>query len=182
MRRKNMKREDLKTRLTNAGIAEDKLSEVVDYIMSQNGADVNSLREEITTLKATHEKELKAVQDESASLKTRVEAYKDYEDLKKFKEETIEKAENSKKVEFLKSQGCKYPDLVISKIDFSKAEYDEAGKTYKGLDDAIKGLKTSYAGMFDGEVQRANPTPTASDNPSSDFEKYKEAHPNWHFE
>ena len=77
MRRKNMKREDLKTRLTNAGIAEDKLSEVVDYIMSQNGADVNSLREEITTLKATHEKELKAVQDESASLKTRVEAYKD---------------------------------------------------------------------------------------------------------
>ena len=153
-----MKREDLKARLTNAGIAEDKLSEVVDYIMSQNGADVNSLREEITTLKATHEKELKAVQDESASLKTRVEAYKDYEDLKKFKEETIEKAENSKKVEFLKSQGCKYPDLVMSK------------------------LKTSYAGMFEGEVQRANPTPTPSQNPSSDFEKYKAAHPNWHFE
>jgi hypothetical protein len=36
--------------------------------------------------------------------------------------------------------------------------------------------------MFEGEVQRANPTPTPSQNPSSDFEKYKAAHPNWHFE
>ena len=172
-----MKREDLKTRLTNAGIAEDKLSEVVDYIMSQNGADVNSLREEITTLKATHEKELKAVQDESASLKTRVEAYKDYEDLKKFKEETIEKAETSKKVEFLKSQGCKHPDLIMSKVDFTKAKYDEESKTYTGLDDCITELKGQYGDLFEEQgAQRIAPT-QKSQSTDTFKERYLAEHP-----
>ena len=40
-----MKREDLRSRLKAAGIEEEKLGEVVDYIMASNGADVQSLKE-----------------------------------------------------------------------------------------------------------------------------------------
>ena len=177
-----MKREELKTKLTAAGIAEDKLNEVVDYIMGQNGADINSLKEELATTKATHAEQLKKLEDGNKELMSKVEGYKDYEDLKKFKADTIEKAETAKKVEFLKSQGCKHPDLIMGKLDFSNAEYDEESKTYKGLDDAIKGLKTSYADIFENGAQRVDPNPSPADNPGSDFEKYKAAHPNWKFD
>ena len=174
-----MKREDLKTRLTNAGVPEDKLSEVVDYIMGQNGSDIEGLKNELATLKATHANELETFKNENKELKTKVDGFKDYDDLKKFKTETIEKAENSKKVEFLKAQGCKHPDLIIGKVDFSKAEYDEQAKTYKGLDDSIKGLKETYGDLFEGGINRVDPLPKPADNPSSDFEAYKAKHPNW---
>ena len=107
---------------------------------------------------------------------------KDYEELKQFKADSLAKIENDKKVAFLKSQGCKHPDLIMGKVDFSKATYDEESKTYKGLDDAIKGLKETYSDVFEQGMKRLDPTPTPADNPSSDFEKYKAAHPTWKWE
>ena len=182
VRRKKMKREDLKTKLTAAGVAEDKLSEVVDYIMAANGADINGLKEELSNTNTKHAEELKKFQDESKALKAQVEGYKDYEDLKKFKADTIEKAEMNKKVEFLKAQGCKHPDLVLGKIDFTNAEYDEESKTYKGLDEAVNGLKNTYGDLFEQSGNRVDPIPAKADSPSSDFEKYKAAHPTWKFD
>lgn len=177
-----MKREDLRTKLVAAGVADDKISELVDYVMAQNGADINGLKEELENSKKANTDQLTALQEEAKTLKAQVAGYKDYEELKKFKEETIEKAENDKKISFLKSQGCKHPDLIMGKVDFSKATYDEESKTYKGLDDAIKGLKETYSDVFEQGMQRMDPTPTPADNPSSDFEKYKAAHPTWKWE
>ena len=39
-----MKREDLRTKLVAAGVADDKIGELVDYVMAQNGADINNLK------------------------------------------------------------------------------------------------------------------------------------------
>ena len=172
-----MKREDLKTRLTAVGVTEDKLGEVVDYIMGQNGADINALKEEVLNLKNSNAAELSALQEENKNLKSKVDGYKDYEELKKFKEETIEKAENSKKVEFLKSQGCKHPDLIMSKVDFTKAKYDEEAKTYTGLDDCITELKGQYGDLFEEQgAQRMTPT-QKSQSTDTFKERYLAEHP-----
>ena len=173
-----MKREDLKTRLTNAGVPEDKLSEVVDYIMGQNGSDIEGLKNELATLKATHANELETFKNENKELKAKVDGFKDYEDLKKFKTETIEKAENSKKVEFLKTQGCKHPDLIMNKLDFSKGKYDEATNTYTGLDDDVKALKESYGDLFEA-VGAQRMTPAQSKQAGNSFlEQYLKENPN----
>lgn len=144
-----MKREDLRTKLVAAGVSEENLASVVDYIMAANGADVESLKKENETLKASHKEALETIQEENKTLKTQVGNYKDYEELKKFKADTLEKAETSKKMEFLKAQGCKHPDLIMGKLDFTKGTYDEEKKTYTGLDDDVKGLREAYGDLFE---------------------------------
>lgn len=174
-----MKREELKAKLVEAGVAEDKLSAVVDYVMAQNGAEINALKEENKALKDTNAESMKTIEEENKTLKSQISGYKDYEDLKKFKEDTIAKAENDKRINFLKAQGCKHPDLVMQKLDFSKAKYDDEKNTYTGLDDDMKGLKDSYKDLF--EVQgtqqpnQINNTPKSTD---SDFmTRFKAEHP-----
>ncbi len=144
-----MKREDLKTKAIEAGILEDKINGFVDYVMAQNGADVNALKSELETLKGKQAEESKASEEKIKAYEERLKAYADYDDLKKFKDDTEANAEKSKRVEFLKSKGCKHPDLMMDKIDFSKASYDEEKKTYTGLDEEVKNLKTSYADLFE---------------------------------
>ena len=153
-----MKREEVKAKLVGAGVAEDNVSEVLDYIMAQNGADIQSLKNENASLKSSYDENLKKLEDENKGFKTQLESYKDYEDLKKFKSDTLEKAETNKRNDFLKAQGCKHPDLIAGKIDFSKATYDEEKKTYIGLDEDIKSLKESYIDLFDSkDPQQINP-------------------------
>lgn len=153
-----MKREDLRTKLIAAGINEENLASVVDYIMAANGADVEGFKKENETLKASHKEALEAIQEENKTLKAQVGQYKDYEDLKKFKAETLEKAETSKKMEFLKANGCKHPDLIMSKLDFTKGVYDEEKKTYTGLDDDVKGLREAYGDLFEAQgTQKITP-------------------------
>jgi hypothetical protein len=173
-----MKREDLKKQLVEAGIQEDKLGALVDYIMSQNGADLNTLKSENETLKATHEKELETLKAQNSELTAKVDSYKDYEDLKKFKSDTIANQEQSKRIDFLKSQGCKHPELIMSQIDFDSASYDDEKKTYIGLDDKIKAIKGSYTDLFeDTKMQQVNPNPAPKGTGSDFYEKYKKDHP-----
>lgn len=177
-----MKREDLRNRLKNAGIEEEKLGDIVDYIMSQNGADVQSLKDELEKTKASSTDATSKHEEEVKTLKAQIAGYKDYEDLKKFKEETLEKAENSKKSEFLKGVGCKHPDLMMGKLDFSKATYDEEKKTYTGLDDDVKTLKETYADLFEVKnTQQVDPNPQAKGTESDFFKQYKETHPELKF-
>lgn len=177
-----MKREDLRSRLKAAGIEEEKLGEVVDYIMASNGADVQSLKDELEKTKASSTEATSKHEEEVKTLKTQLAGYKDYEDLKKFKEETLEKAENSKKSEFLKGVGCKHPDLMMSKLDFSKATYDEEKKTYTGLDDDVKTLKETYADLFEVKnTQQVDPNSQAKGTESDFFKQYKETHPELKF-
>ena len=173
-----MKREELKAKLVAAGVAEDKMSDLLDYVMAQNGADIQSLKTEKESLKASYDENLKKLQDENKGFKTQLDGYKDYEDLKKFKEDTIANAENEKRTNFLKAQGCKHPDLISSKLDFSKATWDEEKKTYTGLDEDIKSLKGSYADLFETKgTQQITPDGQPKSTDSDFFTRYKEEHP-----
>ena len=173
-----MKREDLKKQLVDAGVAEDKINSLVDYVMSQNGADLNTLKSENEALKTSHSKEVETLKAQYSELASKVESYKDYEELKKFKSDTIANQENSKRVEFLKAQGCKHPDLIMAKIDFDKVSYDEEKKTYVGLDEALKNLKTNYADLFESKgTQQVDTNPKPNNQGSSFYEEYKKNNP-----
>ena len=45
-----MKREDLRTKLIAAGINEENLASVVDYIMAANGADVEGFKKKASSM------------------------------------------------------------------------------------------------------------------------------------
>lgn len=173
-----MKREEVKAKLAAAGVQDDNMSELLDYVMAQNGADIQSLKTEKESLKASYDENLKKLQDENKGFKTQLESYKDYEDLKKFKTDTLEKAEINKRNDFLKAQGCKHPDLIAGKIDFSKATYDEEKKTYVGLDEDIKSLKESYTDLFDSkDPQQINPNVQPNSVNGEITDRYLAEHP-----
>ena len=111
---------------------------------------------DIETLKTTHANELQTLQNELSGVKeklTQNEAqasqYADYEELKKFKEDTLIKVENEQKLNYLKSIKCKHPELFVDKFDWSKATYNEEKKVYEGLDEQVKGYQEQYSGMFE---------------------------------
>jgi hypothetical protein len=173
-----MKREDLKKQFVEAGVQEDKISSLVDFVMSQNGTDLNTLKSELEALKTSHAKEVEDLKARNSELTTKVDSYKDYEDLKQFKADTMANQEKSKRIDFLKAQGCKHPDLIMTQLDFEKASYDEEKKTYIGLDDSLKTLKTSYADLFENSGTQQIPTNTTPNKTGSDFyEEYKRRHP-----
>jgi len=140
-----MKRDELKA----LGIED---ASIIDKIMELNGNDVNKakatlqvqvegLTKERDTFKANSEEFEKKLNDASTK-------YKDYDSLVKFKADTEAKVESTKRIDFLKSKGCKHPDLFESKLDFTKGTYNDNTKTYEGLDDAVKALQESYSDMF----------------------------------
>ena len=55
----------------------------------------------------------------------------------------------------LNSAKCKYSDLILGKIDMSKLETTDDGKTYLYLDEQIEALKNSYPDMFEAESSGA---------------------------
>ena len=174
-----MKRADLKTKFAEAGVAEDKINDLVDFVMSENGNDLNTLKSENEQLKSSHEKEVESLKAQYSELSTKVDGYKDYEELKQFKADTIANQEKTKRVEFLKAQGCKHPDLIIDKVDFSKATYDEEKKAYTGLDEALKGLKASYSDLFENKTpQQINPDIKPKPTESDFMAEYRKNNPN----
>ena len=170
-----MKREFLK----GLGIAD----ELINQIMDENGKDINNA-------KASAEAQAKVYQDEAEKGKTTyaellkqhndlLASTKDYGELKQFKVDTLAKQEESRKLDFLKSKGCKHPELLLSQIDFSKATYDDEKRTYTGLDEIIKATQETYKDMFEVKgTQDVNPNaqpPAGSD--SAFLERYKKEHP-----
>lgn len=171
-----MKREFLKS----LGLTDDA---TIDAIMKENGNDINSA-------KAAAEAQRDVFKQENETLKGSVNEWtnkynslandtKDYADLKQFKASTLEEREHSRKVDFLKSKGCKHPELLVGQIDFSKATYDEDNKTYTGLDEVIKKQQETYKDMFEAKgSQDVNPNPQPSATSDSDFmARYKAENP-----
>ena len=147
-----MKRADLKSKMQELGIEVN--DDLINYIMTQNGVDIESL-------KTTHANELQTLNTELSGLKeklTQAEAkssqYADYEELKKFKEDTLIKVENEQKLDYLKSIKCKHPELFVDKFDWSKATYNAEKKTYEGLDEQVKSYQEQYSGMFEIQQQQ----------------------------
>lgn len=147
-----MKRADLKAKMQEVGLEVN--DEFINYIMTQNGNDIEAL-------KNNHSNELQTLQNELSDVKvklTQSEAkesqYADYEELKKFKEDTLIKVENEQKLDYLKSIKCKHPELFVDKFDWTKATYNAEKKTYEGLDEEVKKYQEQYAGMFDVQQQQ----------------------------
>ena len=156
VRKEQMKRADIRAKFQEAGLEAEKIDEIVNYIMDVNGKDVNLAKntadEEFAKLKAENEALLK----DKTELSAKIDTYKDYDLLKQFKADSDAKAEKQQKADYLKSIGCKHPDLFENQIDWSKASYDQEKKTYTGLDEVVKGLKESYKDMFES---KDNPAP-----------------------
>lgn len=125
-----MKREDLKVKIEEF---KENPDELIDYVMKKNGDDINALNQKI----AGFEEQAKTY-----------DKFKDYDELLQFKNDTLANIDKNQKIEWLKSQGAKHPDLLIDKLDFKDAKYDSEKKTYSGLEDSIKKLKTNYEDLF----------------------------------
>lgn len=158
-----MKTEDLKAVLEDGKLStEEKMSK----IQAMNGVDINAEKDkqasEITKLK----EQVSTLTTKNQELTTDASKYKDYEELKKFKTDTLAREEESRKTEFLKAQGCKHPELFVERFDFSKAKYNEEKKTYEGLDEDIKGAREKYKDMFTVKpgVQVINPSGGGNSN------------------
>lgn len=173
-----MKREDLKKKFIEEGVAEDKLNDLIDFVMAQNGNDLNTLKSELEASKSKYADDMKSKDETIKGYEEKIKGFADYEDLKKFKADTEANAEKSKRIDFLKSQGCKHPDLIIERLDFSKGKYDEEKKTFTGLDEDIKTLKTNYADLFDNkQPQQINPSVKPSSINTDVKDAYLKDHP-----
>ena len=164
--------------------------EQIESIMNENGKDINSakstLQSEIDTLK----KDKDALQTRNTELDSQIKAsqekYKDYDDLAKFKADTEANILSEKRINYLKSVGCKHPELIMKEIDWDKegVGYDEEKKTYTGLDESIKGFKDKYGDLFESK-DTPHPGMTPQDRtqgPDGDFlARYKAENPNLKF-
>ena len=142
-----MKRADLKAKMQELGLEVN--DEFINYIMTQNGVDIESLKNNHTNELQTLQTELSSVKEELTQAKAKESQYADYEELKQFKTDTLLKVENEQKIGYLKEIKCKYPELFVDKFDWTKATYNQEKKTYEGLEEQIKKVQEQYAGMFD---------------------------------
>ena len=103
-----MKRADLKAKMQELGLEVN--DEFINYIMTQNGVDIESL-------KNNHANELQTLQTELSSVK---------EELTQAK---AKESQNEQKIGYLKEIKCKYPELFVDKFDWTKATYNQEKKT-----------------------------------------------------
>jgi rhamnose utilization protein RhaD (predicted bifunctional aldolase and dehydrogenase) len=148
-----MKRNELKAKMQELGLEVN--DELINYIMTQNGVDIETLKTQHTNELQTKETELNEAKTKISQLEANTSQYADYEELKKFREDAVKKVENDQKLEYLKSIKCKHPELFIEKIDWSKAKFNEEKKTYEGLDDQVKTYQEQYKDMFEVVKQQA---------------------------
>lgn len=147
-----MKRADLKAKMQELGLEVN--DEFINYIMTQNGVDIESLKNNHANELQTLQTELSSVKEELTQAKAKESQYADYEELKKFQTDTLLKVENEQKIGYLKEIKCKYPELFVDKFDWTKATYNQEKKTYEGLEEQIKKVQEQYAGMFDVQQQQ----------------------------
>lgn len=147
-----MKRADLKAKMQELGIEVN--DDLINYVMTQNGVDIESLKTTHANELQTLQTELSSVKEELTQAKAKESQYADYEELKQFKTDTLLKVENEQKIGYLKEIKCKYPELFVDKFDWTKATYNQEKKTYEGLEEQIKKVQEQYAGMFDVQQQQ----------------------------
>ena len=142
-----MKRNELKTKMQELGIEVN--DDLINYIMTQNGVDIEALKNQYANEKQTLQNELNDVKAKLTQTEAKVSQYADYDELKKFKEDTLLNVEKGQKLEYLKTIKCKHPELFIDKFDWTKATYNAEKKTYEGLDEQVKTFQKQYEGMFE---------------------------------
>ena len=142
-----MKRADLKNKMQELGLEVN--NDLIDYVMAQNGVDIETLKANHTNEMQSLQTQLSEVNEKLTQAESEKSQYADYDELKKFKEDALIKVENEQKLEYLKSIKCKHPELFIDKLDWTKATFNLEKKTYEGLDEQVKTYQESYKDMFE---------------------------------
>lgn len=148
--------------------------EIVDAILDMHNAELTEAKEKAVDLTKYVEK---SKYDE---LEDRLNKFKDYDELVKFKEDTLKKELNVKKtdavINLLKENNAnqKAVKLLAKEFDIDSIELDENGKV-KNADDLIKGVKENYADFFTQEENGgASPrNPVNNDSPTITKEAFK---------
>lgn len=141
--------------------AEDSVKKnIIDSIMTENGNDVNT--EKNKTLAAQNDLKVKEGLIEELNKKIKENDSVDIEEIKRVArqegfDEGSKEVEEFKKTNALKSsiKGAKDFDLVYSKLDKGKIEYEKDDKgeyTVKGVNEQLDTLKEQYSYLFEDEA------------------------------
>lgn len=153
--------------------------EQIDSVMDENGKDIESEKEKLTTITAELEdvkiqlKEanstitnLKKNNADNEALQTKVKEYEDA--IKTQKADYEAKVRNltldSAIEKALNSAGAKHIDLLSAKIDRNKLKIEADGKV-TGLDEQIATYKESYKDLFTPTVEGREPNNNGGGKP-----------------
>lgn len=145
--------------LTNGWIPKDRFNEV--------NKELKLTKEKITGYEEQG-KQLQTLLKDNEELKTKYgELETNLKDTLKNKDIEISNIFKSTKVEnALIKEGCKHPDLLMSKIDLTKLSMEN--DNIIGLTDVLTNLKTNYSVMFSTQETNSTNTPKPSTPPQGD--------------
>ncbi len=154
-----MNRSFVESLLKDKGISEEDIKSISDSIMDENGKDITKEKTKTEALK----NDLKVKEGLVDQLNEKIKE-NDKVDIEALKKEQFElgKTEGAKEVEEFKKnkalensiKGAKDFDLVVSKLDMSKIQYEKDDKgeySVKGIDEQLKSVKESYSYLFNDE-------------------------------
>lgn len=183
-----MKRNDVEAKIKEVFGEEVDAKSVVDFIMAENGKDIQSIKTTSTQelLKVTQEKE--AAEAELKAYKEGGEHYVDqteFERLKKFESDTLTEQKTAKtKAAVLKlldesKASPAIKELLARAIDFDAVKMKDDG-TIENADEIIKPLKESYPMCFTSVKQKTGapsnpPTQNTAGGASGEPKSLREA-------
>lgn len=154
-----MNRSFVESLLKDKGISEEDIKSISDSIMDENGKDITKEKTKTEALK----NDLKVKEGLVDQLNEKIKE-NDKVDIEALKKEQFElgKTEGAKEVEEFKKnkalensiKGAKDFDLVVSKLDMSKIQYEKDDKgeySVKGIDEQLKSVKERYSYLFNDE-------------------------------
>lgn len=176
-----MKRESIENLLKESGVAEDKIKDLVDSVMAENGKDIESEKTKTTTKEtelAAANKLIGDLQDAAKKFdgKDPEKLEEDYKALKKqydidiaaekAKADALQKEYSLK--DCLRGMGITDPDYLIYKHGGAeKFAYDKDGSPI-GLEDQIKGYKETIPHLFKTDAKLDGPKPGDPGGPQPD--------------
>lgn len=180
-----MKRSFLEKLFNDVEMEDSIKKTIVDKIMEENGNDINTLKIEIANLKEDISVKDGVIETKNTKIaeleKVDIEALKK-EQFNLGKEEGSKELDNFKKTEALKSaiKGAKDFDLVKSKLDLDKIEYEKNDKgeyEVKDIDEQIKDVREKYSYLFDENEPKDINLGGTHENPSEndDLKQLEEA-------
>lgn len=159
-----MERSFIKELLKDLEMEDSVRKNIINSIMSANGDDVNAEKSKLETVK----NDLKIKEGLVEELNTKIKDL-DSVDIEEIKKEQFElgktegskEVDNFKKTNALKSEikGAKDIDLVLSRLDKEKIEYEKNDKdeyVAKGVEEQIKSLQETHAYLFEEEQEEIN--------------------------
>ena len=182
-----MKRSFLEKLFNDLEMEDSVKKNIIDKIMDENGNDITTLKTEIVNLKEDISVKDGVIETKNAKIteleKVDIEAIRK-EEYNRGKEEGSKELDDFKKTEALKRsiKGAKDFDLVKSKLDLEKLEYEKNDKgEYKvsGIEEQIKNIKEKYDFLFENEESKTvdlggNHKDEPGDEPTTLLEALKE--------